>query len=108
MSGEIKRRSRPSGPVSVTTSASGPISYGESAGAMLIVTGLSGAATLSFWVSGTESSTPYRIYDSSGVAVTVTLANNAAFSMPDACFGAPYVWFSTDAGTCSVVVLEKT
>lgn len=101
-----------SGPISDVTFTAVPETGGFNmavyAGALLMVKSVTGGATtLTFYCKERENdSTTYLACNSSGDAITLTIAANKAFALPDDLFAAHYVFASTDQGeaVCRVIV----
>lgn len=107
MPNKIERRSSVTSSITVNALTTCPrIPYGASAGGVIIVTAVSGAATIQWQVAPAAEGTAYNVY-SGGSAVTTTITANQAYPIPDALFGAPFIVPATDAGTATIIVTLK-
>jgi uncharacterized protein YbbC (DUF1343 family) len=75
-------------------------------GGVAIVTAVSGATSLAWYVASDSSATLYPAYNASG-ALTTAIAAGRAYKVPDELFAAPFIAAVTDAGTATVVLCVK-
>lgn len=88
------------------------------AGGGFIVTSLTGAASINYFVAagtctdsttGTLSAGTFgALHDSTDAAVTQNLTSGDAYSFPDGCFPFPFVQLRTNAGTAVIQLVKKT
>jgi hypothetical protein len=105
---QLEHKSSVNSPVTFASTAAttAKLPYGAVGGATAIVTAVSGATTLSWYVgSGTET-TLYPAYNASG-AITTTIAAGRAYKVPDELFAAPFIAAVTDSGTATVILCVK-
>lgn len=98
--------------LTTSTSTGTPIRWDDVAGGTLLMPTLTTNATaLSVWVSGTTAGPWGRLYDSSGSEAGITLssstANQRAYAIPDAAFGAGAIML-VSASTNSTAVATIT
>ena len=105
---QIEHKSSVNSPVTFasSTSTTAKLPYGAVGGATAIVTAVSGAATLSWYVAADTETALYPAYNASG-AITTTIAAGRAYKVPDELFAAPFIAAVTDAGTATVVLCVK-
>lgn len=102
--------------LSTGTAAATTIRWDDVAGgAVLLGTGATSATTIQLWASGTTDGTFGRVYDATGSAADITLAQSATearvYALPDAAYGVGAIKLVAGqaAGTAvSCVVLLKT
>ena len=98
------------------TAAATTIRWDDAAGgAVLLGTGATAATTIQLWASGSTDGTFGRLYDATGSAADITLAQSATearvYSLPDAAYGVGAIKLvaASAAGTAvSCTVLLKT
>jgi hypothetical protein len=97
-------------PITVGTATTTGFSMAGSAGAIVIVSAVSGAASVTFKVRPSQGSTdtPATLVDSAGATVSQTISANSAFELPAGLFAAPWVIINTNAGTADLRVIAKT
>lgn len=88
-------------------SSSTAVPYGLSAGGTIFVPTGSSITTLTFHVADSASGTMVALYDTDNAAVTLTVAADRAYPVPDQCFGAPY-WTVTGNAAGTVTVVTKS
>lgn len=109
MPNKIERLSSVTSQITATNSASTSpkIPFGAAAGGVFIVDAVaSGATSLTWHVAFGPELTPVPVND--GTAdVSTTIAANKAYSIPDACFAAPFLVAVTNAGTATIRLSVK-
>lgn len=112
MSRSIERHGGLSGTFSLVattpTSSTTKIPFGAVAGGVLFVTAHSSATKLQWYAAVDVFATPVPLYSDGAVVETTALANNRAYPIPDAAFGAPFLVAATDTGTATVQIYVKT
>lgn len=85
------------------------IPYGNAAGGIVFVTAKDATATtLTWYVSDVSGGTLYPASDSSGNALTLTIAAGKAYEIPGALYGAVEIIPVTNAATATLSVTLKS
>lgn len=107
---KIERLSSVTSTIAVTSSPSTSqvVPFGAAAGGIFIVDALAGgAASIEWHVTFAPGDTPVPAYDANSNAVTTAVAEDTAYPIPDALFGAPFIVAVTDAGTATIRLCVK-
>ena len=81
------------------------IPFAPAAGALVFVTAVSGAATITWHAAYGDRSAAVPL--SSDGAVTTDIEAGKAYPLPDACFAAPFLKAVLDSGTATVIIAKK-
>jgi hypothetical protein len=105
---KIERLSSSSESIALTDAAATTalIPYGAVAGGLFVVTALSGATKISWYVAAEPGATPAPLL-SDGAAVETAIQSGSAYAVPDACFAARFLAPVLDAGTATVTLSLK-
>lgn len=105
---KIEHKSSVHAPVTFQSNVAqaGRMPYGAVAGGTALVTAVSGAATLSWYVAANSESTLYPAYSGS-TPVTTSITAGRAYKLPDELFAAPFIAAVTDAGTATITLCVK-
>lgn len=110
MDGRPIRRSVDSIDVTVDASAASSstvVPYGGAAGGTIFVPTGSSITTLTFHVAPGKASDMVALYNTSNTAVTLTVASDRAYPIPDECYGS-HSFTVTGNASGTVTVVTKT
>lgn len=105
---KIEHKTSVTGSLTATSSVSTTplVPYSGAGGAMIFVTGVSGAASITWYAAPDNLTTPVPVIDG-GNNVTTNVVAGRAYYVPDSLFSAPFVAAVTNSGTVAFVMSQK-